>query len=153
MACAHARKIQSEKYSWLSITRTFANSNQNRLPLDFLYIFTVILLACYRLEVVGTRKNGRTRGRHARDVSRVSFSRARFFLCPLLPSACYAGYNFTLDNSNLPLTRSNFCFPLDHFHIILPSITPTMFWALKKSGKKQCTVFRNVDFEFPIDVL
>ena len=24
--------------------------------------------------------------------SRVSFSRARFFLCPLLPSACYAGY-------------------------------------------------------------
>ena len=33
----------------------------------------------------------------------------------------------TLDNSNLPLTRSNFCFPSDHFHIILPSITPTMF--------------------------
>ena len=33
----------------------------------------------------------------------------------------------TLDNSNLPLTRSNFCLPLDHFHIILPSITPTMF--------------------------
>ena len=26
--------------------------------------------------------------------SRVSFSRARFFLCPLLPSACYAGYQF-----------------------------------------------------------
>ena len=24
--------------------------------------------------------------------SRVSFSRARFFLCPLFPSACYAGY-------------------------------------------------------------
>ena len=24
--------------------------------------------------------------------SRVSFSRARFFLCPQLPSACYAGY-------------------------------------------------------------
>ena len=24
--------------------------------------------------------------------SRVSFSRARFLLCPLLPSACYAGY-------------------------------------------------------------
>ena len=24
---------------------------------------------------------------------------------------------------------------------------------LKKSGKKQCTVVRNVDFEFPIDVL
>ena len=24
---------------------------------------------------------------------------------------------------------------------------------LKKSGKKQCTVVRNVDFEFPVDVL
>ena len=33
----------------------------------------------------------------------------------------------TLDNSNLPLTRSNFCFPSDHFYIILPSITRTMF--------------------------
>ena len=38
-----------------------------------------------RLEVAGERENGRARGRHAR----VSFSRARFFLCPLLPSACY----------------------------------------------------------------
>ena len=42
-----------------------------------------------RLEVVGERESGRSRGRHARGVS---FSRARFFLCPLLPSACYAGY-------------------------------------------------------------
>ena len=47
----------------------------------------------------------------------------------------YIHCNFTLGNSNLPLTRSNFCFPLDHFYIILPSITRTMFWALKKSGK------------------
>ena len=30
-------------------------------------------------------------GRHALP-SRVFFSRARFFLCPLLPSACYASY-------------------------------------------------------------
>ena len=28
----------------------------------------------------------------------------------------------TLDNSNFPLTRSNFCFPSDHFYKILPSI-------------------------------
>ena len=35
-----------------------------------------------RLEVVGERENGRARGRHAR----------RFFLCPLLPSACHAGW-------------------------------------------------------------
>ena len=33
----------------------------------------------------------------------------------------------TLDNSNLPLTRSNFCFPSDHFNIILPSLTRTKF--------------------------
>ena len=39
--------------------------------------------------------------------------------------------NFTLGNSNLPLTQSSFCFPSDHFYIILPSITRTMFWALK----------------------
>ena len=32
----------------------------------------------------------------------------------------------TLDNSNRPLTRRNFCFPSDHFYIMLPSITQTM---------------------------
>ena len=44
-----------------------------------------------RLEVVGERENGRVRGRHALP-SRVFFSRARFFLYPLLPSACSASY-------------------------------------------------------------
>ena len=33
----------------------------------------------------------------------------------------------TLDNCNLSLTRSNFCFPSDHFYIILPWIIRTMF--------------------------
>ena len=49
-----------------------------------------------RLEVVGDRENGRARGRHGEvscRVVRVSFSRARFFVCPLIPSACYAGYD------------------------------------------------------------
>ena len=56
------------------------------------------------------------------------------------------------NNSNLPLTRNKFCFPSDHFHINLPSITRTMFRTLKKSEKKeQCTVVQNVDFEFPIE--
>ena len=45
------------------------------------------------LEVVGEKENGRARGRHERGVVRVSFSRARFFVCPLLPSACFAGYD------------------------------------------------------------
>ena len=53
------------------------------------------------------------------------------------------------NNSNLPLTRNKFCFPSDHFHINLPSITRTMFRALKKSGKKKNSV--NVYFEFPIE--
>ena len=43
-----------------------------------------------RLEVVGTRKNGRARRRHP---SRVSLAHARSPFCPLLPSACYAGYH------------------------------------------------------------
>ena len=68
------------KYSSLPITRTPANSNQSRFPLDFLHTFTVILPSVTR----------------------------------------------TLDNSNLPPIRSNFCFPSDHFYIILPSITWTM---------------------------
>ena len=51
-----------------------------------------------RLEVVGERENGRARGRHERGVVscrvvRVSFSRTRFFVWPLLPSVCYAGYD------------------------------------------------------------
>ena len=71
-------------YSWLPITRTLANLNQNRFPLDFRHTFTVILPSVTR----------------------------------------------TLDNSNLPLTRSSFCFPSDHFYTILPSITRTMFCAL-----------------------
>ena len=55
-----------------------------------------ISLRSRRLEVVGTRKNGRAR-RHARGEvahpSRVSLARARYLFRPLLPSACYAGYD------------------------------------------------------------
>ena len=48
----------------------------------------------------------------------------------ILPSATRP-----LHNSNLPLTRSSFCFPSDHFYIILSSITRTMFWAFKSQEK------------------
>ena len=42
----------------------------------------------------------------------------------------------TLDNSKLPLTRSNFCFPSDHFHTILPSITRRdEYWLKNKVFK------------------
>ena len=51
----------------------------------------------------------------------------------------------TLDNSNLPLTRSSFCFSSDHFYIILSSITRTLFWALK-SREKQSTGVPNIEF-------
>ena len=88
-------------YSRFPITRTLANSNQNRFPLDFLHTFPVILPSVIR----------------------------------------------TLNNSNLPLTRSNFCFPSDHLYINLTSKTRTIFWALIKSGKKkQCTGVRNIEF-------
>ena len=43
---------------------------------------------------------------------------------------------WTLGKSNSPLTRSNFCFPSDHFYDISPSITRTMFKARDKLIKK-----------------
>ena len=92
----HKKHQELSNYSWLPITRTLANSNQNRFPLDFRHTFTVIW-----------------------------------------PS----------------VTRSSFCFPSDHFYIILPSITRTMFWALKKSKKKPSTGVRNIEFWISIDVL
>ena len=46
------------------------------------FLFNDFSLRSRRLEVVGARKNGRTR---------VSLSRARSFLRPLLPSAYYTG--------------------------------------------------------------
>ena len=49
-----------------------------RLPYSSLLVLCSKRLRSRRLEVVGERDN-------------VSSSRARFFLCPLLPSACYAG--------------------------------------------------------------
>ena len=53
-------------------------------------------LCSRRLDVVGERENGRTRGRHAGGEEAPSplacLLLARpFFLCPLLSSACYAG--------------------------------------------------------------
>ena len=64
------------------------------LDLDLNFCFrarkvTGTSLRSRRLEVVGERENGRARGRHAKGEealslpSRVSFSRARFFLCPI----------------------------------------------------------------------
>ena len=93
--------------SWLPITRTLANSNQNRFPLDLRHTFTVSLPSVTR----------------------------------------------TLANSKLPLTRSSFCFPSDHFYIILPSITRMMFWALKSQEKNSLLASQTLNFEFPIDVL
>ena len=93
------------KYSRLPITRTLADSNQNRFPLGFPHTFTVIIPSVTR----------------------------------------------TLDNSILPQTRSYFCFPSDHFYIMLPSITQTTFWAPKKAGKNSDGV-RNIDFDFPTEV-
>ena len=50
------------------------------------------------------------------------------------------------NNLNLQVTRTSFCFPSDHFYIILSWITRTIFWALKKSGRKQSTGVRNIEF-------
>ena len=66
------------------------------LTVKAIYYCLLASLSSRSFEVVGERENGRARGRHTGGVSSlpsdVSFSRARFFLCPLLPNACYAGY-------------------------------------------------------------
>ena len=96
-----ATLINNCTYSWLLITRTLANLNQNRFPLDFLHTFTVIL-----------------------------------------PTVTWS-----LDNSNLLLTRSNFCFPSDHFYAVLPSLTWTIFlsmWQVKTElSSKTLNLFQN----------
>ena len=53
----------------------------------------------------------------------------------------FPSVTWTLDNSNLALTRSSFCFPSDHFYIILPLITRTMFWALNYKNWGLRTVY------------
>ena len=66
------------------------------LTVKAIYYCLLASLSSRRFEVVGERENGLARGRHTGGVSSlpsgVSFSRASFFLCPLLPNACYAGY-------------------------------------------------------------
>ena len=92
-----------------------------------------------RLEVVGTRKNGRAR-RHARGEvahpSRVSLARARSLFRPLLPSACYAGYQ-TPD----AISDQNTHFPPASFQTWpVKSIFPYFqTWLLKS-----CTRFGNL---------
>ena len=68
-----------------------------------------------------------TRALHYKLEPRINSNRNRFPLdfhhtfTVILPLATR-----TLDNSNLPLTRSSFCFLSDHFYINLPSISRIM---------------------------
>ena len=75
-------EILSFIYEWFHKIRPscFADS--------FKPLSSVHSLRSRRLEVVGTRKNGRVRTR-----PRVSPSRARSLFRSLLPSACYAGFS------------------------------------------------------------
>ena len=61
------------------------------------------------------KKRAREKGTHP---SRVSLARARSLFCPLLPSACYAGY-YTCNYISLTCSFF-FCFFL--FHYLAPSI-------------------------------
>ena len=69
-----------------------------------------ISLRSRRLEVVGRRKNERAR-RHARGEvghpSRISLACARSLFRPLLPSACYAGYDKTVKCTGF--CREDYC--------------------------------------------
>ena len=59
-------------------------------------------------------------------------------------------YRFYPGNMNLPLTRSNFCFPSDRFYTILPSITQTMFYWLStwQMGKKRSDQLQSKTLNF-----
>ena len=72
-------------YSWLPITQTLANSNQNRIPLDFRHKFTVILPLVTR-----TLNNSKP------------LANSKSFMFPLRSLI----YNFTLDSSNHVLSPS-----------------------------------------------
>ena len=64
--------------------------------------------------------------------TKVDFPHTFIVILPLVPR--------TLDNSNLPLTQSNSCFPSNNFYIILPSKTWTMFKCVASQWKKKrCT--------------
>ena len=71
-----------------------------------------------------------TRALHYKLEPRINSNRNRFPLdfrhtfTVILPSETR-----TLDNSNLPLTRSSFCFLSDHFYINLPSISRIMLFS------------------------
>ena len=78
--------------------------------------------------VASLRKNGRARGRHARRLpSRVSLSRARSFLRPLLPSAWHAGYLSTCSQAIYTITLVSALLSPDH-----PVLPPFQNEAYKK---------------------
>ena len=65
----------------------------------------------------------------------------------------------TADNSNLLLTRSNFCFPSDHFCIIFPRKLELRFKSVKRweknkknknnnNKKKRCTEIQDIEFNW-----
>ena len=71
-----------------SVYRIYSIKRRTKNPSSIKYPHPITCsLRSRRSEVVGERENGRAEG----DTRGVSFSRARFLLCPLLPSACYAG--------------------------------------------------------------
>ena len=60
-------------------------------------------------------------------------------ISPGIPSYIY--YNFTPDNSNLPLTRSNFLFPFRPFLYKYNSNHTLSAWQVEK----KCTAVRNIE--------
>ena len=87
-------------------------------------------MASYRKPAIA--KGNRDSIQLTTDNSNFTLTRTKSIF-PGFPSHIYR--NFTLSNSNLPLAQSSFCFPSDHFYIILSSITRTMFWAFKSREK------------------
>ena len=117
-------------YILFKITRTLANSNLalTRTKIDFPWISVIHRLDFRRLP-------GLVFSRTAAGNRATSYIHCNFTLVTR-----------TLDNLNSRLLEPMFVSPQVIFYIILPSITRTMFWALKKSGKKPSTGVRNTEF-------
>ena len=67
---------------------------------DSTLLTSVFWFQRYQTSNLACVERARARETRGGDGARVSFSRARFFLCPLLPSACHPGY-FQLQHGHL----------------------------------------------------
>ena len=112
------------------LPRTKTSKGDTYLKKIHYLIFSIFAVLCRTVQLTDLTlddSNPPPNWNRALTRGKVDFSRISY-----IP---YIYCNFTLGNSNLPLTRSNFCFPSDYFYTILPSITRNMFCSARQVRK------------------